>query len=88
MALVDKFHQPAAVNVGVNLRGRDIDMAEHSLKRAQVRTPCQQMRCKSVAKDMRTDLGCIQAGLGGELPDDLEQPYPADMAAARWKQIA
>ena len=40
------FLQILAVNVRVNLRGRDIRMAQHLLNRPQIRTAFQQMRGK------------------------------------------
>ena len=81
MARIDQLDQPTAVDMSVDLRGRNIGMAKHSLQGAQVRAPGKQMRGESVAKDMRADFGSIQARLGRELLDNLEQPYPADVAA-------
>ncbi len=45
-----------AVDVGINLGGGDIDVAEHLLDASQVGATCQKMRGETVAK-----------GLGGEV---------------------
>ena len=50
MARIDKFHQPPAVHMRIYLRRRNVGMAQHRLKRAQIGAPLQQMGCKGVAQ--------------------------------------
>ena len=47
-ALIDPF-QPFAAHTRIDLRRRDVGMAEHLLDYAQVRTALEQMRSKRVA---------------------------------------
>ena len=46
--LLDKAPQPLLDDVGINLRGRDIGMAQELLHRAQIRPPLQQMTGKGM----------------------------------------
>ena len=55
MARVDQLDQPRAVDMGVDLRRRDVGMAEQRLQHAQVRAARQQVRRKGVAQDVRAD---------------------------------
>ena len=69
---IDQCHQPCAVDVGVNLRGNDIGVAEQSLQYAKVRPAFQQMRSKGMAQDMRAELGGIETGARGKIAQHLE----------------
>src|SRR5437764_15088209 len=44
--------QPRLENVRINLRGRQIGVAQHHLNRAQVGTPLEQVRRKRMAHDV------------------------------------
>ena len=55
MARIDQLDQPGAVDMGVDLRRRDIGMAEQRLQHAQVRPARQQMGGEGMAQDVRTD---------------------------------
>ena len=82
MALIDQFDQPAAIDMRIDLRGRDVGMTKHRLQRTQIRAACQQMRGKGMAQDMRTDFAGINARFRRQCLDDLEQPNAADMGLA------
>ena len=47
------FFEPRAVDVGVDLRRRDIGVAEHGLHRTQIGAAFEQMRRKGVAQGVR-----------------------------------
>ena len=55
MAAVDQFDQPRAVDMGIDLRRRDVGMAEQRLQHAQVGAARQQVRREGVAQDVRAD---------------------------------
>ncbi len=79
MTRIDQRDELAGIDMGVDLRGRDVGMAEHGLQRAQIRAAFQQMRGEGMAKDVRADPCRIDAGFGGERADQLEQTHPAEM---------
>jgi len=83
MAAVDQFDQPAAVDMGVDLRRADIGMAQHGLQRAQVCAALQQMRGEGMAQHMGADPLRRDAGSGGQGLHHLIKTNPADMALAR-----
>src|SRR6188508_125354 len=86
MALVDQFNQPRAVDMRVDLRGCDVGMPEERLKCAQIGPSGQQVSGKGVAQHVWADPVRGDASVGGQRPNDLEQPDPAQMLAAAWKQ--
>ena len=53
MARIDQRDQARAVDVGVDLRRRDVGMAEQRLQDAQVGAPFEQVRREGVAQDVR-----------------------------------
>jgi hypothetical protein len=53
MKLAVNRAQVLAIDVSVNLRGRDIDVTEHLLDRPQVRAAFEQMRRKGVTQRVR-----------------------------------
>src|SRR5947207_1503192 len=53
MELVVNAPQALARDVGVDLRRRDVGVAEHRLERAQVGATFEQMRREGMAKDVR-----------------------------------
>ena len=55
MELLVDFFQPRLVDVGVNLRRRDIGMAQQFLDLTQVGSPGKHMRGKAVPHRMRAD---------------------------------
>ena len=52
---IDQFDQPRAVDVGIDLRRRNIGVAKQRLEHAKVGPAGKQMRRKGVAQDVRTD---------------------------------
>lgn len=50
---VDRLLQASAIDVGIDLGGRDVGVTEHLLHRAKVRPPLQQVGRKGVAKLVR-----------------------------------
>ena len=51
-----RFHhltQALRLHMRIDLRCRDVGMAQHLLHRTQVRSPFQKMACKAMAKHMR-----------------------------------
>ena len=66
MMLLDQPPQPLLDDMGVDLRGRDIGMAEQLLHRAQIGAPLQQMAGKSVTQHMRRDAGGLDASGRGQ----------------------
>ncbi len=86
MAFVDQLHQPLAVDMGVDLRRRDIGMTEQGLERAQVRSPGQQVSGKCMPQNMGTDPLGRDPRLPRQPAHDLKQPHPADMPATARKQ--
>ena len=52
--------------MGVDLRRRDIGMAEQLLHDAQIGAVLQQMAGEGMAQHVRADIGGAQAGRGGE----------------------
>jgi methionine biosynthesis protein MetW len=62
----DHVLQPVVEHVGVDLRGRDIGMAEQLLDDPQVGPVLEQVARESVAQDVRADLVRAQSRCGGE----------------------
>ena len=53
MVVIDKAHEPLCQNMGVNLGGGDVCMAEKLLDSSQIRTVLKQMAGESMAKHVR-----------------------------------
>ena len=77
MAGIDQLDQPSAVDVGIDLGGRDVGVAEQRLEDTEVRAPRKQVRCKGMAKHVGTDAVRRNSGVGGHLPHQLEQAHSA-----------
>lgn len=79
---LDQLAQLFLQHMGIDLRGRDVDMAKHLLHRAQVGAMGQQMRGKGVAQHVRRDAAQRQTGVQRQflqqLPDALagQPPIP------------
>ena len=71
MPAVDQLDQPCAVDVRVDLRRRNVRMAEQRLDHAQVRSAREQMRRESMPQNVRADPLGRNAGVRGHDPDDL-----------------
>ena len=78
--LVVDAAEPLPADVGVDLRRRDLAVAEHELDRAQVRPPLEQVRRERMPQDVRADLGA-QPGLRGVLAEELPQSLAREGAA-------
>src|SRR5512137_1562728 len=81
MELVVDAAKPVPADVGIDLRRRDLAVAEHELDRAQVRPALEQVRRERMPEDVGTDLGG-QAGGRGVLAEKLPDPLPGERAAA------
>src|SRR5947209_7216533 len=86
MAAVDQFDQAAAVDMGVDLGGGDVGMAEQELERAEVGAAFEQMGGEGVTQHVRTDPIGRDAGGGGELADELVEADTAQMLLSRRKE--
>ena len=53
VTLVDQRDEPCRIDVGIDLRGRDVGMAEKRLQHAQVRPALQEMSRECVAQNVR-----------------------------------
>src|SRR5689334_6644674 len=67
--------------VRIDLRGREIRMAEHLLHGAQVCAAFEQVRGERVAEQVRMHTFRLEPGLGGEPSQDQECPRPREPAA-------
>ena len=87
----DDFAQALAGDVRIDLRRRDIGMAQQGLHRAQIGPAFQQMGSEGVAKDVRADARRIDAGIDGgfveQLPDTAPGQVPVDAARSEEKRI-
>ena len=72
MALVDQFDQAGAVDVRIDLGGRDIGVAEQGLQSPEVGPARQQVRREGVAKDVGADPIRSDTRVGGQRAHDLE----------------
>src|SRR6185503_14811805 len=66
MQIAHQALQPLLQHMRVDLRGRDVGVAEQRLHRAQVGAVLQQMACEGVAQDVGADLLRLETRLGGE----------------------
>ena len=65
--------QPLLIDVGINLCGRYIRVAQHLLDDAKIRTVAEQMRCEAVPQKVRIDV-FFQSGPLRVLLNDLPDP--------------
>src|SRR4051812_47755900 len=86
VAAVDQLDQPRAVDMRIDLRGRDVGMAEQRLKHAQVRAAAQKVCRERMAKDVRADTIGRDVRVGGHLSNDLEQAHAAEVPFAAREQ--
>ena len=82
MPSIDQFYQPGGIDMGVDLGGGDIGMAQQSLQHPQVCPAFQQMGGKGMPQDMRADLCGIQSCMRSQILNYLEQANAADMPFA------
>ncbi len=72
--------EAVAVNMGVNLGGGNIDMAEHFLDTSKVGAACQKMRSETVPKGVGREIA-VEAGAGGVFFDKAPDFDTAEAAA-------
>ena len=88
--MIAKNHLGQAVlgDVGVDLGGGDVGVAEQGLDHAQIGPAFQQMGGEGMAQHMRADPGRIEAGDDRRLLQKLGEPAPgeAPRRATRWEQ--
>ena len=77
------FLQLFADDVRVDLRGRDVGVAEHLLDRAQVGTIREQVRRKCVTQDVRADFAFLKARIAREVLQELREALAGQVAAVR-----
>ena len=63
MQVANKALQPFLYDMGIDLRGRDIGVAEQGLHDAQIRAIMQQMAGESVTQHMRADQPGAKPGM-------------------------
>ena len=83
MVLLDEPPQPLLDDVGVDLRRRDISMAEKLLHRAQISPPLQEMAGKGVTQHMRRDTGRLYPRGKRQRLELLTETLAGQMLAAR-----
>ena len=67
--------EPALLNMGIELGGGNIGMAEHELHRPKISAVLEQVRCKRMAQHMGTNL-FVNGGLSGNFPEYLPVTNP------------
>src|SRR6266446_10587236 len=87
---LDQRLEPLAEHMGIDLRRRDIGVAEHLLDAAQIGAVVEEMAGEGVAQHVRRDAPGIDAGEDGEVLEELAAAPPREMAlrTARWKEEA
>ena len=60
MPRVDQRDEPCRIDVGIDLGGGDVGMAEQSLQHAQIGPALEQVRGEGMAQDVRTDLARVE----------------------------
>ena len=83
MSFVYQRYEPRRIHMGIYLGRRNIGMTEQCLQDPKVRPARQQMGCKGVAQDMRTDLARIQLGPHGQRFYQLIKPDSGDVTRSR-----
>ena len=86
MPRVHQLDEPRAVDMRVDLRRRDIGVAEQRLEYAQVRSARKQVCREGVTKHVRAHTLRANSGIGGHGPDDLEQADAAKVLFSARKQ--
>ncbi len=81
MMLFDQASQPLLDDMGIDLRGRDVGMAEQLLHRAQIGAPLQEMAGKGVTEHMRRDAGRLDPGGKRERLQLLAEALAGEMLA-------
>src|SRR3546814_2869656 len=79
MALLHQRLQTLAQHVGVDLRGRDVGVAQHLLQRAQVGAVVQQMAGEGVAQHVRRHLGGVDAGLARQILQERSEEHTSEL---------
>ena len=88
VVLLDKPPQPLLDDMGVDLRGRDVGVAEELLHRAQIRAVLQEMAGEGMTEHVRRDARRLDAGGERQRLQLLAEALPRQMlsAASRRKQ--
>src|SRR5262245_34592717 len=85
--LFDQAPQPLLDDVGVDLRGRDVGVAEELLHGAEIGAALQQMAGKGVAEDVRRDARGLYPGGESKRLQLLAEALAGEMrASARGKE--
>ena len=80
MMVEDRAAQLIVHDMGINLRRRNIDVAEQLLEAAQVRPALQQVRSEGMAHDMRGYPAAVQACANRQPVQQLADAPPRQMA--------
>ena len=80
MQVANQALEPFVQDVGIDLRGRDVGMAEQCLHDAQVGAVMQKMACEGVAQHMGAHLFRAQPGADGNLLQFARRMLPRQMA--------
>ncbi len=82
MMLTHKPLQTLFQNMGVNLRGRNIGMAQEQLHTAKIRPMGEKVAGKGMTHDMGGNLAAVQPGILGELLKLLGKPLAGQMTGS------
>ena len=83
MRLEVQLATPLIGYVGIELRRREVGMAQHLLDRAEIRAALEQVRCKGVPQQVRMHAIRLEPGLLGESTKDQERACAGEPAAFR-----
>ena len=83
---IDQFDKPCSIDMGIDLRGRDIGMAQQRLEHAQIRATSKQMGREGMAEDVGAHPVRGYPGKGRHSPHKLEKANPAQMRLAAGEQ--
>lgn len=72
MSFVNQRHEPRAIDMGVDLGGRDIRVAQHRLQHAKIRPALQKVSRKRMAQDVRAHLFMSDSGSPGQFAQELK----------------
>ena len=81
MQVTHQAFEPLLDHMGIDLRGRDIGMAEQRLHDAQIGAVVQKMAGKRVAQHMRADQPRRKAGGSGQLLQVAREMLPGQVPA-------
>ena len=70
---IDQFDKPCSIDMGIDLRGRDIGMAQQRLEHAQIRATSKQMGREGMAEDVGAHPVRGYPGKGRHSPHKLER---------------